>query len=61
MFGGSEHEHPPENVFVDDVVLDVVGVMLHTESKQLQNEGQQLWRLKIIFRNKAHKEGQRLK
>lgn len=48
MLRGSEHQYPPENVFVDDIVLDVIGVVLNTKCKQLQNQGQQLGCLKII-------------
>lgn len=48
MLRGSEHQYPPENVLVDDIVLDVVGVVLHTKRQQLQNQGQQLRCLKII-------------
>lgn len=36
MLGGSEDQHPPEDVLVDNVVLDVVGVVLNTERQQLQ-------------------------
>lgn len=31
MPGGCEHQYPPENILVDDVVLDVIGVMLNTK------------------------------
>lgn len=36
MLGGSEDQHPPEDVLVDNVVLDVVGVVLNTECQQFQ-------------------------
>lgn len=36
MLGGSEDQHPPEDVLVDNVVLDVVGVVLDTECQQFQ-------------------------
>lgn len=36
MLGGSENQHPPEDVLIDNVVLDVVGVVLNTECQQLQ-------------------------
>lgn len=48
MLGGSEHQYPPENVFVDNVVLDVIGVVLHAERQQLQDQSKQLACLKII-------------
>lgn len=31
MLRGSEHQDPPENILVDDVVLDVIGVVLNTK------------------------------
>lgn len=36
MLGGREDQHPPEDVLVDNVVLDVVGVVLNTERQQFQ-------------------------
>lgn len=48
MLRGSEHQYPPENVLVDDVVLYVVGVVLYAERQQLQDQGQQLGGLKVI-------------
>ena len=39
-----EHENSSEEIFVEDVVLDVVGVVLDAEGKQLQNEAEQLHR-----------------
>ena len=48
MLRGGEYQHPPQDVLVDDVVLDVVGVVLHTERQQLQDQGQQLRRLEVI-------------
>lgn len=48
MLGSSENQHPPEDVLVDNVVLDVVRVVLNAECQQLQYQGQQLGCLKII-------------
>ena len=42
--GVHEDEDSPEEIFVKDVVLDVVGVVLDAEGKQLQNEAEQLHR-----------------
>ena len=39
-----EHEDSPEEIFVEDVVLDVVGVVLDAEGEQLQDEAEQLHR-----------------
>lgn len=48
MLRSSEHQYSAEDVFVDDVVLYVIRVMLHTESEQLYDQSQQLTRLEII-------------
>lgn len=32
-----EHQHSPEQVFVHDVGLNVIGVVLHTEGQKLQD------------------------
>ena len=43
-----QHQHPPEDVPVDDVVLDVVRVVLHAERQQLQDQRHQLRRLEVL-------------
>lgn len=48
VFGVHEHEHSSEQVFVHDVGLDVVGVVLHTEGQQLQDQRQKLRRLEVV-------------
>lgn len=48
MLGSGENQHPPEDVFIDNVVLNVVGVVLNTECQQFQYQGQQLGGLEII-------------
>lgn len=48
MFGVHEHQHSPEQVLVHDVGLDVVGVVLHAEGQQLQDQRQQLRRLEVV-------------
>lgn len=40
VFGVHEHQHSSEQVFVHDVGLDVIGVVLHTEGQQLQDQRQ---------------------
>lgn len=47
-----EHQHSPEQVFVHDVSLDVVGVVFHAKSEQLQDQSQQLSCLEVVYRNK---------
>ena len=42
MFGFHENENPSEQIFVEDVVLDVIGVMLDEEGEQLQDQALQL-------------------
>ena len=37
VLGVHEHENPPQQVLGHDVVLYVVGVMLHAEGQQLQD------------------------
>lgn len=48
MFGVHKYEHSPEQVFGHDVGLDVIGVVLHTEGQELQDERQQLGCLKVV-------------
>ena len=43
MFGLHEYEYSSEEVFVKDVVLDVIGVVLHKEGQQLKNETLELY------------------
>lgn len=33
-----EHQYSPEQVFVHDVGLDVIGMVLHTEGQKLQDQ-----------------------
>lgn len=40
MFGVHEHQHSSEQVLVHDVGLDVIGVVLHTEGQELQDQRQ---------------------
>lgn len=35
MTGFEKHQHSLQDVFVNDVVFDVIGVMFHTEGEQL--------------------------
>lgn len=48
VFGVHEHQHSSEQVFVHDVGLDVIGVVLHAEGQQLQDQRQQLSRLEVV-------------
>lgn len=48
VFGVHEHQHSSEQVFVHDVGLDVIGVVLHTEGQELQDQRQQLSRLEVV-------------
>jgi len=52
---GGEHQHSPQDVLVDDVVLDVVGVVLHAECQKLQDQRQQLGRLEVIWRGRRRR------
>ena len=47
MPGVHEDEDSPEEIFVEDVVLDVVGVVLDAEGEQLQDEAEQLHRARV--------------
>ena len=47
MPGVHEDEDSPEEIFVEDVVLDVVGVVLNAEGEQLQDEAEQLHRARV--------------
>ena len=47
MSGVHEDEDSPEEIFVKDVVLDVVGVVLDAEGEQLQDEAEQLHRARV--------------
>ncbi len=55
MLRCSEHQYSAEYVFVDDIVLYVIRVMLHAESKQLYDQSKQLTRLEIIWQDKHTK------
>lgn len=52
VFGVHEHQHSPEQVFVHDVGLDVVGMVLHTEGQKLQDQCKQLSCLEVVYTNK---------
>ena len=47
MSGVHEDEDSPEEIFVKDVVLDVVGVVLDAEGEQFQDEAEQLHRARV--------------
>ena len=49
MFGLHEYEYSSEEVFVKDVVLDVIGVVLHKEGQQLENETLELYSAVVIL------------
>lgn len=53
VFRVHEHQHSPEQVFIHDVGLDVIGVVLHTEGQKLQNQCQQLSCLEVIYTNRT--------
>lgn len=53
VFWVHEHQHSPEQVFVHDVCLDVIGVVLHTKGQKLQDQRQQLSCLEVVYTNKA--------
>lgn len=57
VFGVHEHQHSSEQVFVHDVGLDVIGVVLHAEGEQLQDQRQQLSRLEVVWRYKQNVVG----
>ena len=40
--GLDQDQDPSQQVLVEDIVLDVIGMMLHEEAEQLQNETQDL-------------------
>jgi hypothetical protein len=42
VFGFHENENPSKQIFVEDVVLDVIGMVLNKEGEQLQDEALQL-------------------
>jgi hypothetical protein len=49
VLGLHENENPSEQIFVQDVVLDVVGVMLDEEGEQLEDEALQLNRAGVVL------------
>ena len=49
MFGFHENENPSKQIFVEDVVLDVIGVMLDEEGEQLQDQTLQLNGARIVL------------
>ena len=49
MGGLQQDQNPPEQVFGNDVVLDMVGVMLYAECQELQYQAQQLCCLVIVW------------
>lgn len=48
VFWVHEHQHSPEQIFVHNVGLDVIGVVLHTEGQELQDQRQQLSCLEVV-------------
>jgi len=48
VLGVHEHQHSPQQVLVHDVGLDVVGVVLHAERQELQDQRQQLSCLEVV-------------
>lgn len=54
VFWVHEHQHSPEQVFIHDVGLDVIGVVLHTEGQQLQDERQELSGLEVIYKKQTN-------
>ena len=48
MLGAHEDEDAPQEVLIDDVVLDVVRVVLDAERQQVEDEGEQLTSLVVI-------------
>lgn len=38
MFGLEQDEYLLEEIFVNDVVFDVIGVMFHTKSEKIENQ-----------------------
>ena len=48
-----ENEHASNEVFAQDVVLDVEGVVFDAEGQQLEDDGQQLSDLVVICNTKA--------
>ena len=52
MSGGEKHQDPAQEILADDVVLDVICMVLHTEGQQLQDQAQQLCSLVIIYKHR---------
>lgn len=48
MPGSQKHQDSSQEVFADDIVLDVVGVVLNAEWQQLQDQAQELGSLVVI-------------
>jgi hypothetical protein len=42
VFRPCQHQHSPQQIFVEDAVLNMVGVMFYTEGEQLENNSQEL-------------------
>ncbi len=49
MFGLHENEYPSKQVFVQDVVLDVVGVVFDEEREKFEDQTLQLYRAVVIL------------
>jgi hypothetical protein len=42
VFGPCQHQHSAQQIFVEDAVLNMVGVMFYAEGKQLEDDSQEL-------------------